>query len=115
MSLPLQRGYEGPWSFLCETTWSLTSPQAKRISGPIKFRSSPKKDFFNTIKLRSDIDTETNSALSGCRMSIHYLQPVQLPDDAVNSDETAVGQRGNGADSSVELKTCDLAEFADVP
>jgi hypothetical protein len=29
--------------------WSLTSPRAKRISGPKKFRSSPKKDFFNTI------------------------------------------------------------------
>jgi len=29
---------------------SLTSPRAKRISGPKKFRSSPKKDFFNTIR-----------------------------------------------------------------
>jgi hypothetical protein len=27
--------------------WSLTSPRAKRINGPKKFRSSPKKDFFN--------------------------------------------------------------------
>jgi hypothetical protein len=34
---------------LCETIWSLTSPRAKRISGPKKFHSSPKKDFFNTI------------------------------------------------------------------
>jgi hypothetical protein len=29
--------------------WSLTSQRTKRISGPGKFRSSPKKDFFNTI------------------------------------------------------------------
>jgi hypothetical protein len=29
--------------------WSLTSPRAKRIDGPKKFRSSPKKGFFNTI------------------------------------------------------------------
>ena len=29
---------------------SLTSPNAKRISGPRKFRSSAKKDFFNTIR-----------------------------------------------------------------
>jgi hypothetical protein len=29
--------------------WSLTSPRAKRINGPKKFRSSPKKDFFNAI------------------------------------------------------------------
>jgi hypothetical protein len=34
---------------MCETMWSLASPRAKRISGPKKFRSSPKKDFFNTI------------------------------------------------------------------
>jgi hypothetical protein len=34
---------------LGETMWSLTSPRAKRISGPKKFRSSPEKDFFNTI------------------------------------------------------------------
>jgi hypothetical protein len=29
---------EGPWSFLCETMWSLTSPRTKRISDPKKFR-----------------------------------------------------------------------------
>jgi hypothetical protein len=29
---------------------SLTSPRAKRISGSKKFRASPKKDFFNTIR-----------------------------------------------------------------
>src|SRR5882757_11389947 len=28
---------------------SLTSPRAKRISGPQKFRSAIEKDFFNTI------------------------------------------------------------------
>jgi hypothetical protein len=41
--------YEGPWSFLCKTMWSLTSPLAERISGPEKFRSSARKDFFNSI------------------------------------------------------------------
>jgi hypothetical protein len=30
--------------------WSLKSPRAKRISGPKKFHSSPKKDFFNNIR-----------------------------------------------------------------
>jgi hypothetical protein len=30
--------------------WSLTSPRAKRISGPKKFRSPPQKDFCNTIR-----------------------------------------------------------------
>jgi hypothetical protein len=29
--------------------WSLTSRYAKRISGPEKFRSSARKDFFNSI------------------------------------------------------------------
>jgi len=43
-----QRPYEAPWSFLCETMWSLISLRAKRISGPEKFWS-PQKDFFNTI------------------------------------------------------------------
>jgi hypothetical protein len=45
-----QRRYEGPWSFLSEAIWSLTSLRAKRISGPKKFRSSGGKDFFNTIR-----------------------------------------------------------------
>jgi hypothetical protein len=29
--------------------WSHMSPRTKRTSGPEKFRSSAKKDFFNTI------------------------------------------------------------------
>jgi hypothetical protein len=29
--------------------WSLTSPRADRISGPEKFCSSARKDFFNSI------------------------------------------------------------------
>jgi hypothetical protein len=29
--------------------WSLKSPRAKRICGPKKSHSSPKKDFFNNI------------------------------------------------------------------
>jgi hypothetical protein len=45
-----QARYERPWSFLCKTMWSLTSPRAERISGPEKFRSSSRKDFFNNIR-----------------------------------------------------------------
>jgi hypothetical protein len=33
--------------------WSLTSPRANRISGLYNFRSSPEKDFFNTIGKKS--------------------------------------------------------------
>ena len=33
-----QARYERPWSFLCKTMWSLTSPPAECISGPEKFR-----------------------------------------------------------------------------
>jgi hypothetical protein len=44
-----QSRYEGPWSILDESIWSLTSPRVKRISGSKKFRSSPQKDFFNSI------------------------------------------------------------------
>jgi len=29
--------YDGAWSFLSETTWSLTSTRARRIGGPTKF------------------------------------------------------------------------------
>ena len=43
------RRYDGPWSFLSETMWSLTSMRAKRIGGPKKFRPSGEKDFFNKI------------------------------------------------------------------
>jgi hypothetical protein len=45
----LWRRYEGPWSILGDTTWSLTSPHTKRIGGPRNFRPSTEKDFFNTI------------------------------------------------------------------
>jgi hypothetical protein len=46
------RRHEGPWSFLREMMWSLTSPRANRISGPYNFRSSPQKDF-STLSARS--------------------------------------------------------------
>ena len=45
----IQCRYEGPWSILDVSIWSLTSPRVKRISGSRKFRSSPQKDFFNSI------------------------------------------------------------------
>ncbi|SRR5229473_7614337 len=44
-----ERRYEGPWSFLREMMWSLASPRANRISGLYNFRSSPEKEFCNTI------------------------------------------------------------------
>ncbi len=53
----------GPWSFLCETMWSLTSRRAERTSGPEKFRWSVKKDFFNTIGAKRTF-TKRRSQLS---------------------------------------------------
>src|SRR6266852_4972370 len=45
--------------------WSLTSPLARRISGPRKFCPSPKKDFFNTIRQqRTRVHVGSLSALS---------------------------------------------------
>jgi hypothetical protein len=49
-----QRRYEGPRLLLREMMWSLTFPRTNRISGLYNFRSSyfrssPEKDFFNTI------------------------------------------------------------------
>src|SRR6476660_2090168 len=55
-----------PWSVLCETMRSLTSPHTKRISGPRKFRSSPKKDFCNNICQRAT-STQSRSVRSGGR------------------------------------------------
>jgi hypothetical protein len=51
----IQRRYEGPWSILDESIWSLTSPRVKHISSSKKFRSSPQEDFFNTITRIADI------------------------------------------------------------
>jgi len=45
-----QRPHGGPWSILAETTWSLTSPRVKHISGSRNFHSSPQKDFCNNIR-----------------------------------------------------------------
>jgi hypothetical protein len=47
--LAIHRRHEGPWSISDGSIWSLMSPRVKRISGSKKFRSSPQKDFFNTI------------------------------------------------------------------
>ena len=52
--LAIQRRYEGPGSILGESIWSLTLPRVKRISGSKKFRSSPQKDFFNSIRPEAD-------------------------------------------------------------
>jgi hypothetical protein len=51
--------------------WSLTSPRAKRISDPKKFRSSAKEDFFNTIGTsRTRRDVGVGSAMR------RWSQPV---------------------------------------
>ena len=48
----LWRGYEGPWSFLCEPMWSLTSRRTKRISGS-KNSAVCQKNFCNSIGCRA--------------------------------------------------------------
>jgi hypothetical protein len=42
----LQDQYEGPWSLLCKSMWSPTSPHVERTSSPKKFGPSAEKDFF---------------------------------------------------------------------
>jgi hypothetical protein len=39
--------------------WSLTFPRTNRISGLYNFRSSPEKDFFNTICQERTTEQET--------------------------------------------------------
>jgi hypothetical protein len=74
----LQRRYEGPWSILDESIWSLTSPRSKRISSSKKFRSSPQKDFFNTIGRKADIRqvTRIGSAPKQTSKSGREAQPA---------------------------------------
>jgi hypothetical protein len=57
-SVAFQSRQEGPWSILDEAIWSLTSPRVKRISGSKNFRSTPQKDFCNTIAAKADIGLE---------------------------------------------------------
>src|SRR5882757_9101565 len=46
--------------------WSLTSPRLERISGPEKFRSSPQKDFCNSIcQKRAFSTTRSQNAARG--------------------------------------------------
>src|SRR6476620_7392490 len=59
--LAIQHRYEGPWSILDESIWSLT--RAKRISGSKKFRSSSQKDFFNTIDPNRTFNAQFPDAL----------------------------------------------------
>ena len=47
--------YEGPWSFLREMMWSLTSSRANRVSGLYNFCTSPEKYFCNNIGHISDM------------------------------------------------------------
>jgi hypothetical protein len=41
--------------------WSRTSSRAKRISDPKRFRSSPKKEFFNTIRQKRPLHSAGHS------------------------------------------------------
>jgi hypothetical protein len=41
--------YEGLRSLLCDSMWSLTLQRVGRTSGAKKFRSSARKDFFDSI------------------------------------------------------------------
>jgi hypothetical protein len=54
-SIAFQSRQEGPWSILEEAIRSLTSPRVKRISGSKNFRSTPQKDFCNTIPRITDM------------------------------------------------------------
>jgi hypothetical protein len=53
-SIAFQSRQEGPWSILEEAIRSLTSPRVKRTSGSRIFRTSPPKEFFNTIGRTAD-------------------------------------------------------------
>jgi hypothetical protein len=55
-----QGRYEGPWSFLGKTMWSLTSPRAERISGPEKVRQPEKT--FSAVSATSSHSVTAHSA-----------------------------------------------------
>jgi len=68
----IQRRYEGPWSILDESIWSLTTPRVRRISSSKKFRSSPQKEFFNTIRQKRPVA----STLFCARLATRYRPPL---------------------------------------
>jgi hypothetical protein len=74
-----ERRYEGRWSFLRETMWSLTSSPAKRINGPKKFRSHPKKTF-STLSANSRL----------CHYSITSSARASMPGGIVSPSAFAV-------------------------
>jgi hypothetical protein len=72
----LSRRCDGPWSILYETMWSLTSPRTKRIGGPKKFCSSPKKDFCNNIcQLRTQVQVRQGGREAGERVVLSVSCP----------------------------------------
>jgi len=60
--------YDGPWSFLCERLWSLTSPLWRDASAvPENFARRPKKTFFNTIRQKGGLMRATRSLTEAMR------------------------------------------------
>src|SRR4029434_10408297 len=85
--LAIQPRYEGPWSILDESIWSLTSPRVKRISSSKKFRSSPQKDFFNTISPKADAGKPSSSGSALGQQLTSSPQPVA---SALGHNQTCV-------------------------
>src|SRR5439155_17334249 len=56
------RRYEAPWSFWCETMWSLISPRAKRISGPEKMSIVTPKSLLQQYRRKAAIRRDQHVA-----------------------------------------------------
>jgi len=58
---------EGPWSFLCETMWSLTSPRTNASAILKNFVSQPKKTFATQSARNGPDPCATGNRGFGCR------------------------------------------------
>jgi hypothetical protein len=67
---------------------SLTSPRAKRISGPKNFRSSGEKDFFNTICHKRSF----NDGVSAQPKRFRNVQPDGLGSSEIHNEFKFVKQ-----------------------
>jgi hypothetical protein len=87
--------------------WSLTSPSAKRISGPRNFRWSAQKDFCNTIPPEADI----------VRLSrrVRFV-PILLRKSAVTDDVVRpfyLGRRGLAPDPGALYATATATQYTE--
>src|SRR6202048_1249239 len=57
--------YEGLRSLLCDSIWSLTLPRVGRTSGAKKFRSSARRDFFDSIGTNAKCRDVRNTSAMG--------------------------------------------------